>query len=112
MSRTRLHHDVTGLTLDHPWRHWRGDWADVSHAWQQGGWLVLKLRGAWRRWYIRVGSERQGLDAIRSQLPPGAWLDGAARQRHLARTTLPIVLASAILGGGLLWMALGALRRL
>jgi hypothetical protein len=112
MSRTRLNHDVTGLTLDHPWRHWRGDWPDVRHAWEQNGWLVMQLRDQWRRWYIRAAGDRAALNAIRTQLPPGAWLEGAARHRHLARTTLPIVLASAVVGGGLLWMALDVLRRL
>jgi len=112
MSRTRLQHDVTGLTLDHPWRHWRGDWPAVRHAWQQGGWLVLQITGEWRRWYVHVGGAREELSAVRGQLPVGAWLEGAARHRHLARTTLPIVLASAIVVGGLLWIALGVLRRL
>ena len=109
MSRTCLQHDVSGLTLDHPWRHWRGRWTDVRHAWQQGGWLVLQIAGQWRRWYVRVGGAGEGLTAVRGRLPAGAWLEGAARRRHLARTTLPIVLASAIVVGGLLWMALGVL---
>lgn len=93
ISRTRLHHDVTGLTLDHPWRQWRGDWPDIRRAWQQNGWLVLQVREEWRRWYVRAAGHPDALAAVRGQLSAGVWLEGPALRQHLARTTLPIVVA-------------------
>jgi hypothetical protein len=106
MSRTTLLADVTGLTLEHPWRRWHGAGADVQHAWLHNQWLVLEVRGQWRRWYVRAGRDAgEALAHIRSTLPPEAWLDGAARLMHLARTTLPQALAAAGLGGfALLWV--------
>jgi hypothetical protein len=109
MSQTALHADVTGVTLEHPWRRWHGGWADVSHAWQQNGWLVLQLRGHRRRWYVRVaGPEAVTLARLRAELPAGAWLDSSAKRLHLARTTLPIVLAATGVGGLILLCALSA----
>jgi hypothetical protein len=110
MSRTVLHEDVTGVSLEHPWRRWHGQWPDITHAWAHRGWLVLQVRGQWRRWYVRMsGEQAESLARIRAELPAGAWLEGSTRQLHLARTTLPIVLASTgVLGLILLW-ALSAL---
>lgn len=110
MSRTVLHDDATGLCLEHPWRRWQGRWHDVTHAWTQHGWLVFQVRGQWRRWYVRAGGDQaDALARIRGELSPGVWLEGSARQRHLARTTLPIVLACTGVGGLLLLWALSAL---
>ena len=110
MSRTVLHQDVTGVSLEHPWRRWHGQWSDVTHAWTQQGWLVLHVRGQWRRWYVRVGGEQpESLARVRAELTAGAWLEGFTRQRHLARTTLPIVLATTGVAGLILLWALNAL---
>ncbi len=107
MSRTVLRHDVTGVSLEHPWRRWHGAWHDVTHAWTQNGWLVLQVGGQWRRWYVRAGGEQaESLARVRAELPPGAWLEGSAKQLHLARTTLPILLAATgVAGLILLWVA-------
>lgn len=110
MSRTALHADVTGVSLDHPWRRWQGPWTDVTHAWQQNGWLVMQLRGQWRRWYVRAAADAAPvLVLVRAHLREGAWLDGAAKHKHLARTTLPLVLVATGIAGLLL---LFVLRRL
>lgn len=106
MSWTVMRDDVTGVSLEHPWRRWHGAWNEVTHAWTQGGWLVLQVQGQWRRWYVRsTRDEGAALAHVRAALPAGAWLEGSAKQLHLARTTLPICLA-AIGGGGmiLLWV--------
>jgi hypothetical protein len=106
MSRTTLQADVTGLTLEHPWRRWHGAGADVRHAWLHNRWLVLEVRGQWRRWYVRAGQgSDEALRQVRAGLPAGAWLEGSARLRHLSRTTLPLALAAAGVGGlALLWV--------
>ena len=110
MSRTVLRHDVTGISLEHPWRRWHGAWADVTRAWTHGGWLVLQLRGQWRRWYVRAGGDQAaGLAQVRAAIPPGAWLEGSAKHFHLARTTLPLVLGAAGIGGLILVWMLGAM---
>lgn len=113
MSRTSLQADTTGLTLEHPWRRWRGAGADVRHAWLHNQWLVLKVRGQWRRWYVRAGADAgETLARVRASLPPGAWLEGSAKLRHLARTTLPPALAAAGAGVFLLLWALRLLEAL
>ena len=79
VSRTVLHHDVTGVTLEHPWRRWHGQWPDVTQAWTKKGWLVLRVRGQWRRWYVRVGSEQaDSLARVRAELGGGVWREGSA----------------------------------
>jgi len=111
MSRTVLQQDVTGISLEHPWRRWHGRWSDVTHAWTQQGWLILQVRGHWRRWYVRVGDEQpESLARVRAELTAGAWLEGSARQRHLARTTLQVVLATTGVAGLILLWALSALN--
>jgi hypothetical protein len=111
MSWTVLHQDVTGVSLEHPWRRWHGQWPDITHAWAQRGWLVLQVRGQWRRWYVRMGGEpAESLARIRAELPAGTWLEGSTRQRHLARTTLPILLATTGVAGLILLWALSALN--
>jgi hypothetical protein len=111
MSRTVLHHDVTGVSLEHPWRRWHGGWHNVTCAWTQNGWLVLQVGGQWRRWYVRVGSEHaESLARVRAELSAGTWLEGSARRRHLARTTLPILVAIIGAGGLILLWALRALK--
>lgn len=113
MSRTTLQAGVTGLTLDHPWRRWHGTMADVRHAWLHGQWLVLEVRGQWRRWYVRAGGGAgEALAQVRASLPAGAWLEGSARLMHLARTTLPLALAAAGAGGFALLWVLGLLEEL
>jgi hypothetical protein len=113
MSRTVLRHDGVGISLEHPWRRWHGAWVDVTRAWTHGGWLVFQVRGQWRRWYVRSGSdETQVLAQVRAALPPGAWLAGSAKHFHLARTTLPLVLAAAGIGGLILVWVLGAIGSL
>jgi len=110
MSWTTLRDDVTGVSLDHPWRRWHGAWSEITHAWTQGGWLVLQVRGQWRRWYVRsTGDGGASLAHIRAALPAGAWLEGSAKQMHLARTTLPICLAAMGVGGLILLWILNAL---
>ncbi|MBK5297250.1 MAG: hypothetical protein JJE40_08835 [Vicinamibacteria bacterium] len=110
MSRTTLHADDTGVSLDHPWRRWHGAWTDVTHAWTQNGWLVLQVRSHWRRWYVRAGGDQAAsLARVRAELPSGAWLEGSVKHLHLARTTLPIVLAATGVGGLIMLWALKAL---
>ncbi len=112
-SRTALHADDTGVSLDHPWRRWHGAWTDVTHAWTQNGWLVLQVRSHWRRWYVRAGADQAAcLTRVRGELAAGAWLEGSAKHLHLARTTLPIVLAATGVGGLILLWALSALDTL
>jgi hypothetical protein len=110
MSRTVLHHDVTGVSLEHPWRRWHGGWHNVTQAWTQNGWLVLQVAGQWRRWYVRAGGDQAAaLGLVRAELPAGAWLEGSTKQLHLARTTLPILLATTGVAGLILLWALSAL---
>ncbi len=100
MSRTTLRYDEVGLALEHPWRDWHGDWSAVRHSWHHGPWLVLELGGQWRRWYVWTGWHGgAALAPVRARLPAGAWLEGSAKHGHLLRTVLPIVLATAGLGG-------------
>lgn len=110
MAWTTLRSDVVGWALEHPWRSWQGRPTEVARAWRQGRWLVLELRGHWRRWYVRAGGERDATtDALRRQLSDDVWLTPADARAHLARTVLPPVLAAAALGGLALLWALGAL---
>jgi len=107
LSRTALHADGTEVSLEHPWRRWQGAWTDVSHAWQQNGWLVLHVRGQWRRWYVRAAVDAApALVLVRAHLREGAWLEGPAKHKHLARTTLPLVLGVTGAGGLLLLLVL------
>lgn len=111
MSWTVLSDDLTGVSLEHPWRRWHGAWTEITHAWTQGGWLVLQVRGQWRRWYVRAPADRPAaLAHVRAALPAGAWLEGSAKQLHLARTTLPICLAAIGVGGLILLWVLDTLR--
>ena len=80
-----------------------------AHAWQQKGWLVLQVRGHWRRWYVRVGGEQSDARARARRITAGAWLEGSSQAPHLARTTLPIVLATTGVAGLILLWALSAL---
>jgi hypothetical protein len=113
MAWTTLRSDVVGWTLDHPWRSWQGRPTEVARAWRQGGWLVLELRGHWRRWYVRAGRDQDPTtDALRRQLSDDAWLTRADARAHLARTVLPAVMAAAGLGGLALLWALRALDSL
>lgn len=54
VSRTVLDWDDHGVRLEHPWRQWSGDWMDVNRLAWRAGWLVVTVRGQWRRWYVRV----------------------------------------------------------
>ena len=113
MAWTTLRSDVVGWALEHPWRSWQGRPTEVARAWRQGGWLVLELRGHWRRWYVRAGPDQDATaDALRRQLSDDAWLTRADLRAHLARTVLPAVLAGAGLGGLALLWALRALEGL
>jgi hypothetical protein len=112
MAWTTLRSDVVGWALEHPWRSWQGRPAEVARAWRQGGWLVLELRGHWRRWYVRAGDQDATTDALRRQLSDDAWLTRAGARAHLVRTVLPAVLAAAGLGGLALLWALRALEGL
>jgi hypothetical protein len=111
MSRTTLHADLTGLSLEHPWRHWHGQWSDVSVAGHYGGWLIVELHGSFRRWYIRVDAA-DALDSVQRELPPGVWLAPGSLRRHLMRRALPLVLGGAGLGGLALVAVLQYLRQL
>ena len=57
-----------------------------------------------------AASRPESLARVRAELTAGAWLEGSARQRHLARTTLPIVLATTGVAGLILLWALSALN--
>ena len=57
LAWTTLRVDALGWSLDHPWRSWQGSPADVARVTQSRGWLVVKLRGRRRRWYVRVTAE-------------------------------------------------------
>lgn len=105
ISRTTLRHDPSGLTLEHPWRRWHGSSGSVRHAWRNGPWLALEIEGHRRRWYVWARGQENRLAEVRAVLPAGAWLEGASRQRHLARTVLPPLLI-AVGAGGLMvvWM--------
>ncbi len=111
-SRTTLAHEGDELSLEHPWREWRGRWSDVRHAWSHRGWLVLELHDHWRRWYVHTsGVDAEAVSDVRDQLPPGAWLQDAALRAHLARTVLPTLLAAVGAGGLVLILVLRALDR-
>jgi len=56
LAWTTLRCDIVGWSLDHPWRSWQGSHADVASVKRNGGWLVVKVRGHRRRWYVRVSS--------------------------------------------------------
>ena len=106
VSRTTLLADITGVSLEHPWRRWRGAWTDVRRAWQHNGWLVLQVRGQWRRWYVRAAADAPALALVRAQLRAGVWLEGPAKHKYLARTTLPLVLGLTAAGVVLLLLVL------
>jgi hypothetical protein len=112
ISRTTLRHDATGVTLEHPWRRWHGDPGSVRHAWRNGPWLALELEGHWRRWYVWARGQENRLAEVRAVLPAGAWLEGASRQRHLARTVLPPLLLAVGTGGLMVVWILWRLDRL
>lgn len=113
VSRTTVDADEIGLTLEHPWRRWHGDWQTVRHVWRRGGWLTFELSGLWRRWYVRVGADDDGAVArVRQLLPDGAWLEGPALRAHYVRSVLPILLGATGLSGLLLVGALYVLKRL
>jgi hypothetical protein len=112
VSRTTLDADEIGLTLEHPWRRWHGDWWTVRHAWHRGDWLTFELSGQWRRWYVRVAPEDD--DAVRrfrQHLPDGTWLEGAALRTHYLRSVWPILLGATGICGLLLVLALYFLKR-
>jgi ABC-type polysaccharide transport system permease subunit len=68
---------------------------------------VLQLHGHWRRWYVRAPVDAAPtLVLVRAQLRESAWLDGAAKHKHLARTTLPLVLGATGVAGLLLLLVL------
>lgn len=103
MAWTTLRADGVGLSLEHPWRRWHGHPSDIARAWQHGRWLVLELRGHWRRWYVRTGrDDGPALDRLRGDLPAGTWLDAPAARAHLMRNVLPLILGAAGVGGLLL----------
>lgn len=54
LAWTTLTSDLMGWSLDHPWRRWQGLPAEVASVQEKGGWLVVKLYGHRRRWYVRV----------------------------------------------------------
>jgi hypothetical protein len=110
-SRTSLVMDDEELSLEHPWREWRGSWREVSHAWLQRRWLVLHLDGQWRRWYVHTGDAADAIDVIRAHVPRDAWLEGSDLRRHLARTVLPLFLAGIGVGGLVLVSVLELLNR-
>jgi hypothetical protein len=113
LSRTTVDADEIGLTLEHPWRRWHGDWWTVRHVWRRGDWLTFELGGQWRRWYVRVGADDDGAVArVRQHLPDGAWLEGPALRAYYVRSVLPILLGATGLSGLLLVVALYALKRL
>ena len=113
ISRTTVDADEIGLTLEHPWRRWHGDWWTVRHAWRRGDWLTFELSGQWRRWYVRVAADDDGAVArVRQHLPEGAWLEGSALRAYYLRSVLPILLGATGLSGLLLVVALYALKRL
>lgn len=96
LSRVVLRHDEAGLALEHPWRRWHGEPHAVRQAWQHGPWLVLEIDGEWRRWYVWAREQPDMLARFRNLLPAGAWLEGADKRRHLARTVLaPVLIAMA-----------------
>lgn len=112
VSRTAVDADEIGLTLEHPWRRWHGDWPAVRHAWTRGDWLVFELNGQWRRWCIRIASgDAAAIAHLRAHLPEGAWLEGSALRAHRFRTALPILLGVTGAGGLLLVLALHLLKR-
>ena len=113
ISRTTVDADEIGLTLEHPWRRWHGDWWTVRHAWRRGDWLTFELSGQWRRWSVRVAADDDGAVArVRQHLPDGAWLEGSALRAHYLGSVLPILLGATGLSGLLLVVALYALKRL
>jgi hypothetical protein len=113
ISRTTVDADEIGLTLEHPWRRWHGDWWAVRHAWRRGDWLTFELSGQWRRWYVRVAADDDGSVArLRRHLPDGAWLEGSALGAYYLSSVLPVLLGAAGLSGLLLVVALYVLRRL
>jgi hypothetical protein len=105
LSRTELAWD-DHLRLEHPWREWFGDWADLQRVWWRNGWLAVEVRGEWRRWYVRVpDASGDDVTVLRSMLPPGVWLDGAELRAYYLRRVVPTLLA-AIGVGGLLILAM------
>ena len=105
ISRTVLEGDDARVVLEHPWRQWRGGWAEITSAWVQRGWLTLEVRGQRRRWHVRATEDdAESLSRVRARLAPNVWLEGRELRRHLARTTLPLVLAvTGVLGLLLVW---------
>jgi hypothetical protein len=110
-SRTTLTIDEEELVLQHPWREWRGVWAEIHVAWMQRGWLVVELEGQWRRWYVHAGADPEAVRDFRDRLPAGAWLEGVTLRRHLARIVLPLLLAGVGVGGLVLVTVLELLNR-
>ncbi len=112
LSRTELAWDEH-VRLEHPWRSWFGDWRDVRRVWWRNGWLAIEVDGEWRRWYVRVPDlSVDGVSALRSALPPGVWLEGAALRAHYLKSVLPLLLAAVGLGGLLVVAVTAYLRGL
>jgi hypothetical protein len=113
ISRTTIEADDIGLTLEHPWRRWHGEWWAVRHAWMRNGWLTFELNGQWRRWYVRVASaDATAVSEISGRLPAGVWLEGSALRAHYLRSILPILLGATGVGGLLMVIGLYLLRRI
>jgi hypothetical protein len=110
LSQTELEWD-DHVRLEHPWRSWVGDWHDLRRVWWRNGWLAIEVDGEWRRWYVRVPDVSvDGVTALRSVLPPGVWLEGAALRAYLFSLVLPRLLAGIGIAG-LLFVALTAYLR-
>jgi hypothetical protein len=110
LSRTELSWNDR-IRLEHPWRRWSGEWTDLHRIWWRKGWLALEVRGQWRRWYVRVpDAAAEGVMSLRSQLPPGVWLEGTELRAYYLRTVVPVLLAG-IGAGGLALVALTAYLR-
>jgi hypothetical protein len=72
-SRTELTVEDDHVVLEHPWRRWSGDAEDIRRASWRRGWLVVRTRDSWRRWYVRVEETHPTLARLRDRLGPNRW---------------------------------------
>ena len=70
LAWTTLRSDIVGWSLDHPWRSWHGSPADVASVKRNGGWLVVKVHGHRRRWYVRISAaDPAEVDQVLADVP-------------------------------------------
>lgn len=97
---TTVEIDAQGLTLQSPFRRWRGPWTAVRRVYRTRGLLAIEIAGAaFGSFTVHPGPDAAAaVGEIFRRVPRDAALDDAATRWYLARRALPLLLAVAALG--------------